>query len=155
MSVSLSLPSIGELRAKAHGGYICSFSKEVRARKRNRCFFWSCLQRSNLCVIFSHREVLPLIANRLCTLAMCGVSRGRGPEKQAPSTLQFSFNSTEHNSLGHPGSSHAELCASRRPPCIAPLPLPTRPWLPTRMASSPPDLLLRAPSRAFYPSSAA
>lgn len=72
-----------------------------------------------------------MIANRLCTLAMCGVSRGRGPEKQAPSTLQFSFNSTEHNSLGHPGSSHAELCASRRPPCIPPpSPCPPAPGSP-------------------------
>lgn len=73
-----------EQRAKVLSGGICNFSKKQRQPmgKRNPCFFWGCLQRSNPCVIFPHREVFPLIANRLCTFAMCGVSRG--PAEQPP-----------------------------------------------------------------------
>lgn len=70
-----------------------------------------------------------MIANRLCTLAMCGLSHGGGPERQGPSTRSFLLTpqSTAGHRPGHPGSRHRRaLCVHAEASLHSPLPLPTR-----------------------------
>lgn len=98
---------------------------------------------------FPRREVLPLIANRLCTLAMCGVSRDRGPEQQGPSTpRRFFTSSTEHSRLlaGPPRELPPQ---SPLPACVREASLPPSLPLPTRAASS---LLTSCPGHLLEPS---
>lgn len=128
----------GELK-HSMGAFATFQSKD--SRKRNPCFFWGCLQRSNPCVIFPRREVLPLIANHLCTFAMCGVSRG--PAEQPPPPAASS------NCGGHPGCSlhRVRSPAGGRPGLSAPTTPPPRPTLVTPHRGSP----VEQPSLTSYP----
>lgn len=122
------------------------FKRSKENGKRSRCFFWGCLQRSNPCVIFPRREVLPLIANRLCTLAMCGVSLVQALSSSLHPQLPFNC----RNPAGPAGGPPREQPGARMPSLPHSPRSPDR-LLPTRAAKQPSLTSSRDTFRAFHP----
>lgn len=111
------------------------FKGSTDSPKRNWCFFWVCLQRSNPCVILPRREVLSLIANRLCTLAMCGVSHGPGPEQLPPPRSLLLTPQNTAGCAGRATQGAATRVLMQRPPWI--LHAPSDRLLPTTSTKQP------------------